>query len=164
MSAKASPSCEQAALSLLTRRDYAEQELRQKLREKYYDLTEVDTVIASLKHQNFINDTRFAENRARYRARFSRWGDVKIKQELRQKGVDDAAIEHAFHQLNQQREAGAVDTPLEQATRLVAKKYASCQPSPQLFNKKIAFLVRRGFSLDIAKQAVGKAACAGDGD
>lgn len=151
---KASPSCEQAALSLLTRRDYAEQELRQKLREKYYDIAEIDAVIASLKQQNFVNDTRFAENRARYRATFSRWGDIKIKQELRQKGVDEAAIEHAFHLLNQDREEGAVDKPLDQAKRLVKKKYAHQPASPQLYNKKIAFLLRRGFSLDIAKQAV----------
>ena len=81
-----------AAMRLLTRREHSSQELKQKLLHKGFDLNLIDTLLSDLRQEGSQSDERFAESYMR--SRISRgYGPVRIRQELRQRGVSDEIIE-----------------------------------------------------------------------
>jgi len=76
------------ALRYLGRREYAVQELRQKLLQRGADSSLVDTVIDDLVETNLLSDERFAEMYVRMRVRLL-FGPLKIRAELRGRGIAD---------------------------------------------------------------------------
>jgi len=76
------------ALRYLGRREYAVRELRQKLLQRGAESVPTDTVITELVEQNLLSDERFTEMYVRMRVRLL-FGPLKIRAELRGRGVDD---------------------------------------------------------------------------
>ena len=76
------------ALRYLGRREYAVQELRQKLLQRGADSALTDTVITELVEQNLLSDERFTEMYVRMRTRLL-FGPLKIRAELRGRGIAD---------------------------------------------------------------------------
>lgn len=76
------------ALRYLGRREYAVQELRQRLLQRGADSALVDTVIDDLVETNLLSDERFTEMYVRMRVRLL-FGPLKIRAELRGRGVAD---------------------------------------------------------------------------
>lgn len=79
------------ALRYLGRREYAVEELRQKLRQRGADALITDTVITALVDENLLSDERFAEMYVRMRVRLL-FGPLKIRAELRGRGVSDHLV------------------------------------------------------------------------
>ena len=81
-----------AAMDYLSRREHATHELFQKLLAKEeYEADEISEALARLADQGLLSDQRFTE--AFINQRFNRGaGPLKIRAELRQKGVSDAMI------------------------------------------------------------------------
>ncbi len=88
-------------LYLLSKRDYSEQELRQKLKQKEYELTEIDAAIEKAQANQWQSDERFCTTFIRYRS-MQGIGPRRLKQELKLKGVKDWLI-------NQELENAEVD-------------------------------------------------------
>lgn len=82
---------------LLAKRDYSEQELRQKLKLKAYSIEESDEAIARAQSLNYQSDERFCRSFIRYRA-LQGYGPCRLKQELQQKGVKGWIIEQELAQ------------------------------------------------------------------
>ena len=76
------------ALRYLGRREYAVQELRQKLLQRGADSTLTDTVVTGLVEQDLLSDERFTEMYVRMRVRLL-FGPLKIRAELRGRGIAD---------------------------------------------------------------------------
>ena len=76
------------ALRYLGRREYAVQELRQKLLQRGADSALTDTVITELVEQDLLSDERFTEMYVRMRVRLL-FGPLKIRAELRGRGISD---------------------------------------------------------------------------
>ncbi len=57
---------------------------------------EVDELVSGLVEENFLNEERFALAFAGGKFRVRQWGKVKIKYELRQRGVSDYSIKKAL--------------------------------------------------------------------
>ncbi|STY64862.1 Regulatory protein recX [Mannheimia haemolytica] len=72
-------------LYLLSKRDYSEQELRQKLKQKEYELTEIDAAIEKAQANQWQSDERFCTTFIRYRS-MQGIGPRRLKQELKLKG------------------------------------------------------------------------------
>ncbi|MBL8420717.1 MAG: recombination regulator RecX [Dechloromonas sp.] len=83
-----------AALRLLTRRDHSRAELRAKLAAGAESAEQLDAVLEVLQAECLLSDRRYA--RARVVARAGRFGDARLKQELRQHGVGDDDIAAAL--------------------------------------------------------------------
>lgn len=81
----------QYLIYLLSRRDYSERELRQKLKQKEYDAEEIEQAIEKVQQQNWQSDERFCQHFIRYRSQQG-YGPNRLKQELRLKGVADWLI------------------------------------------------------------------------
>ena len=86
------------ALRLLARREHTVRELTLKLQARQYDPDSVAEVLAELADQGLQSDGRFAEVFARGRAE-SGYGPLRIRSQLRERGVNDDAIRAALAQL-----------------------------------------------------------------
>lgn len=83
-----------AAMNLLARREHSLQELQQKLQRRFADATTVADVLEALREENLQSDQRYAESLLRQR--LSRgYGPLRLHREMRERGLDEAAIEVA---------------------------------------------------------------------
>ena len=124
----------QHALRFLTRREYSEQELRQRL-SKIYALDEVDGVIACCKTQGLLSNERFVESRIRHRIAQA-YGPRFIEQDLSLHGIEADSINAQLIYDD--------DFWIEQASRLLAKKYRVLTVDQKI--KAQRYLYQRGFS------------------
>lgn len=128
----------QYAVYLLSRRDHSERELRHKMTQKAYLEDEIELAIAKVQENNWQSNERFCTLFIRNRAT-QYYGPLRIKQELRQKGIADWLV-------SQELENSEIDW-FEKAESLFHKKI------PQEWNIKTKqkmwqYLLRRGFQTD----------------
>ena len=125
----------QHALACLARRDYSRAELRARLRPLAADDAAVDEVLDRLESERLLSDQRYASQRIAARA--VRYGDTRLRQELRQRGLSDADIAAALP---------AAGDELERCRTLWQKKFGSPAQTPAERAKQLRFLQYRGFS------------------
>ena len=128
------------ALQLLTRREYSRAELKAKLAAGEED---VDAVLDRLQAENLLSDRRYAAQRILARA--SRYGNGRLRQELRQRGVDDDDIAVALP------EAG---DEAERCRAIWVKKFGRPPQSAEERAKQMRFLQYRGFSGDAIRHVM----------
>ena len=126
------------AMDLLAQREHSAQELRRKLRARDFDETSIAAVLRELQADGLQSDIRFTEAyvRQRYNAGL---GPLKIRFELRQKGVDDAISETLLEPL-----AGRWEESMEKQR---VRRFGEAIPEDHSGRMKQArFLQNRGFS------------------
>ncbi|HEV2111711.1 MAG TPA: regulatory protein RecX [Gammaproteobacteria bacterium] len=134
------------ALSLLARREHSAGELRRKLLERGYDSTAVEAVLSSLEQQKLLSDGRFVEEFVAARVRRGS-GPMKIREELRGKGVDAALVDQAVAAHQESWAAGAA------AAR--RKRFGAALPKDmQERARQARFLQQRGFTMEDIRVAL----------
>ncbi|MCP4983472.1 MAG: regulatory protein RecX [Gammaproteobacteria bacterium] len=132
------PSVRNKAMELLARRDHSEQELRQKLKSRDFDTDAIDDALQALKRDGLQSDERFTESYVHRRFNAG-VGPLKIRYELRQKGIADRLADEFIESLSDRWE------PLMEQQRL--RKYGKTIPVDYAERMKQAlFLQNRGFS------------------
>ncbi|MFD1008093.1 regulatory protein RecX [Oceanisphaera ostreae] len=86
-----------SALGLLSRRDHSRLELSQKLRLRQFDNELTEAALDKLVDQQWLCDERFARIQVRQHV-FKRHGPMRIRMELKRKGVDEHIIELALEE------------------------------------------------------------------
>ena len=129
---------EQAAVRLLAGREHSRTELRRKLCTRSYDSEVVDQVLDSLIQQCLLSDERFTEQYLSSRRRRG-FGPVRIKGELRERGINDELIRS---HLNEQ------DEDWMEALRLTHGKKFGVESPGDIKEKarRVRFLEYRGFT------------------
>lgn len=137
----------QRAVAYLARREHSRAELAKKLA-AYGEQEEIDSVLNSLQEAKLLSDQRFAA--AFVRSRAERFGTGRLRQELRQRGVEDNLVE---------QELGAGDMPSEiERARVVWQKKFDGQPQDaREWAKQARFLQGRGFSGDVIRRVLKEA-------
>ena len=126
------------AMDLLARREHSEQELRQKLKTRDYDADAIDEALQALQEDNLQSDERFTESYVNHRFNAG-LGPLKIRHELRQKGVSDNLVDQFLEPLSDQWD--------ELMSQQRVRKYGAAIPSDYGERMKQArFLQNRGFS------------------
>lgn len=137
---------EAAAVALLARREHSVEELRRKLLAKRHPEALVAAVIAGLVAKKLVSDARFTGNFVHHHARRGQ-GPIRIRAELRQQGIDDAAIAQSLAQAE-------VDWT-ELAVSVRRRKFGSAPPrSLPERAKQARFLQYRGFDSDQIRAAL----------
>jgi|TARA_Y100000310_G_scaffold344278_1_gene456180 regulatory protein len=127
-----------AAMDMLARRDHSVKELRTKLARRFSSATElISTEVDKLKEEGLQSDQRLAEHLVRSRVGKGQ-GPVKIKAELRSKGLSDDLIEQTLLE---------TDVDWEVLVKEVAcKRFGESPPVNQRDRaKRVRFLQQRGF-------------------
>jgi len=82
-------------MDCLARREHSVAELRAKLRAKNCNQDDIDAALERLAGEGLVSDARFAEAFVAARCRRGQ-GPVRIRAELRQRGVEDGLIANAL--------------------------------------------------------------------
>ena len=126
------------AMDLLARREHSAYELCQKLKSRDYDVDAIDAVLQGLKQDHLLSDARFAEAYVNHRFNAG-IGPVKIRYELRQKGITDVLADEFLEPLSDRWD----QLMMQQRVR----KYGETIPADYAERMKQArFLQNRGFS------------------
>jgi len=133
-----------SALRLLTGRDRSEVELSAKLRQLGFSAAEIEATIAKCREYNYLNDQRYAIERARSLFRSGRGVGRKVLLELRRRGIDEATATEALEQITNEFEISALLTEQLQK-RFPDFDYQSADEKQR--RRVISFFQRRGFAL-----------------
>lgn len=127
-----------AAMNLLARREHTQSELQQKLLKRFDDHALIEQEVAKLTQENLQSDARFAQSFLRQRVGRG-YGPLRIRQEMRQRGLNDDQIRAAFSE--------EVIDWFECALLAYQKKYGST-PVDEFKERarRMRFLQYRGFS------------------
>ena len=131
-------------MNFLARREHSRAELARKLA-RHGEADEVAALLDQLEQENLLSNTRFAESLAHSRA--GRHGSVRLKAELREKGVAEAI---ASVVLNQAREGD-----LEAARAVWRKKFGVPPCDAKERARQQRFLLGRGFPAEVVRRVVG---------
>ena len=140
------------AVGYLAARARSKREIEQKLLQAGYRPCTVEMVIYKLQRENLLDDADFARQWVESR-QTHKLGRSRIAQELRRKGVSQEEAEEALSAIDDEDQlAGAI--------ALAEKAAARIKPGEDVrkASSRIAgMLARRGYSWDIAKQAIQQA-------
>ena len=136
-----------AALALLAGRDFARNELAQRLLRRGYPAAIVATVVEGLAAQRLLSETRFVEQFIRQHAGRGH-GPVRIRVELLERGVADGDIEEGL--------AAAAEDWARIARETRRKRFGLSPPGDYRERARQArFLQYRGFSAEQVRAALG---------
>ena len=136
----------QHAVCLLSRKDHSNNEMRRALHHLSDDGTEVEAVIARLHDSNYIDDQRMAENMVSRLLR-KQYGPLRIRLELRQKGIEQDVADAALNDCNADW--------FQVASDCRCKKFGNDRPAdPKEKLRQIRFLQSRGFTMDMINEAM----------
>ncbi|MCP4470440.1 MAG: regulatory protein RecX [Gammaproteobacteria bacterium] len=126
------------ALDFLARREHSEQELRQKLGARDYDGAALETLLQQLKDERLQSDERFTESYVNHRFNTG-IGPLKIRYELRQKGISALLVDSFLEPLTDEWE--------RMMRQQRVRKFGETLPADNGARMKQArFLQNRGFS------------------
>jgi len=134
-------------MDFLSRREHSRFELARKLARKGFESTIIDAVLSQLQADNLLSDQRFAESFVHSRINRG-YGPLRIRQELRQRGVSDDLSTEALEN-NEDWD--------ELACHVREKRFGESLPKkPQERAKQSHFLYYRGFTSSQIKIALKK--------
>jgi regulatory protein len=142
------PTAYQRALRRLARRDHSAAELRRALLDRGHGKEEIEAELDRLRRERYVDDAGFAERFARSRMAHQGHGRLRIRQDLRLRGVDrrttEAGIAGALLEVD---EEALVDS----LARRYWRQHAAVEP-PRRLPRLWAFLARRGFAPGLVRE------------
>lgn len=135
------------AIALLARREHSRAELAAKLRRHLAegdDPASIDRVLDALEANQLLSDERFAGAFTRTRA--ERFGDARIRFDLKASGVDPEAAAHAVAALH--------GTEVERARAVWQRRFGELPSSAAERMRQARFLQARGFSSETIRKVL----------
>lgn len=127
-----------------TYRERATKEVLVKLSSLGIDGSEAEQLIGELQSEGYLNDTRFAKTYAGGKFRLKKWGKLKIKRELRLKGISEEDINTGLAEIEGQNY-------LETLEALAMAKFETLK-APNLYirkNKVASYLISKGYESEL---------------
>ena len=127
-------------MDFLARREYGQKELIKKLANKGYDRAVAEQAIGNLTAEGLQSDQRFTDSFIQSRIQQGK-GPVRVRVDLGQRGIGDAAIECALEKVSTDW------YELARNTRI--RKFGNARPADfKAKAKQMRFLKYRGFETD----------------
>ena len=135
------------ALRLLAAREHSRTELERKLKLHEETPGQLTQVLDDLQARDFISEARVVESVINRRA--GRFGALRIKYELLNKGLGAEAVAGAVESLQR--------SEFERARDIWRKKFDATAPNAADRGKQMRFLAARGFAGDVIRRVVSQA-------
>jgi regulatory protein len=128
-----------------------QQEVRKRLSELEVVGDDAEHIIVWLIENNYLNEERFARIFAGSKFRQKRWGRLKIRQELKMRGVSEYCLKAGMSEIDE-------DDYLQTLATLLAKKSLEIKESNPLSKKQklVQYALSKGFESDLVFDLVGK--------
>ena len=120
---------------------------RKALKDMEGDTEAAAKIVASLVEERYVDDARYAAAFAREKATLQGWGPVKIRFQLRGKGIAEDAIQAALEEVEPEKAE-------EKLLRLLQSKARTLEGDPQAKLKLLKFALSRGYNYDSVEKAM----------
>lgn len=134
---KAEITAHERAVRLLARREHSALELRQKLRQRGHEISEVEAELDALQARGWQSDERFAESRVNSRIGAGH-GPLKIRAELQAAGVAESHAKGALVEAEVDWDA--------QIREVHRRRFGQPPDGPKAWQQQFRFLAGRGFT------------------
>lgn len=143
------------ALLFLSYRSRSEKEMTDRLRKKGFSPETITATLEELKNRKLLNDFEFAKNLMESRAKHKQYGNYRIIQELRQKGINSEVAEALSKELENDA-SEEFPTEEERATKLLEKRAEQMKNLDYhtAYRRLHTFLLRKGFSYDTVEKVM----------
>ena len=133
---------------LCSRAEYCRADIyRKALKDLEGDEAAASSVVEELVKERYVDDARYSAAFAREKASLQGWGPLKIRFQLRGKGIPDAVIEVALEEVDAGKAADKLD-------RLLAARARQLAGDPQGRLKILKYALGRGYAYDEVEQAL----------
>jgi regulatory protein len=135
------------AWKAVSRRERTQHELRAFLEDKMIEPAAIEEAVAELAEAGFVDDAQYAHRFAEDRRTIQSWGRERIERDLLRRGVDRVLIERALAE-------GEDHDELSAALGVLGERFSAVPEDDRERNRAWQLLVRRGYSPDLAYEAV----------
>lgn len=109
----------------------------------------IDEIVVHLIQNNFLNEERFAQSFARGKFRYKKWGRIRIKRELKLRGLSAFIIQSALNEIDEEEYTEVFDS-LAQKKQSEIKEKNSWKAKRKLAD----YLLYRGWESDLVYDKV----------
>lgn len=131
------------AFKYISYKNRTEKEITDKLREKEFNDDIIENILETLREYNYVNDKKYAKDMVKELINFKMYGEYRIKQILREKGIDREIIDHLEFDYTAMYNNGI---------KLLKRKYGKINPDYKEKQKIFGFLQRKGYSYEMIKE------------
>jgi regulatory protein len=135
------------AWTALNRRERTVAEMARLLAGKRVEPALIDAVVGELCEQGYLDDARYARRFADDRRRLDAWGAERIERRLRALGVGQDDIRSALDAADERSE-------LDAALALLRRRFPEPPATPRDAQRALGVLVRKGYELELAYDAL----------
>jgi regulatory protein len=135
------------AWKALNRRERTVAELARLLAGKRVEPAVIDEVVGELIEQGYLDDANFAQRFAEDRRRLDGWGAERIERRLRSLGIAPEALDSALGAQGHEEEMDA-------ALALLRRRFPVPPATPRDCERALGMLVRKGYALELAHDAL----------
>lgn len=135
---------------LCSKAEYCEADIyRKALKDLEGDADAARKVLEALISEKYVDNARYASAFAREKAAIQGWGPVKIRFQLKAKGVEEGTIRAALEEIDGGKQA-------DKLNKLLQAKARSLAGDPQFRLKLLRFGLTRGYDYDAVEAEVSK--------
>lgn len=121
--------------------------MRRHLRRRGIDPATAARALGALVTEGYLDDVRYAQRFADDKRRLDHWGAKRIEQRLLAAGIDPETVEAALMRQ-------APEDELYAAIELLERRFSDPPRDGRERNRALGLLVRRGYDLDLACDAI----------
>lgn len=139
------------ALCLLEHRNHSKRELTEKIARTAASWEAAQEAADHMEELGLVDDGAYARDWAREMFLRKRWGAMRVKQELRRKGIDGELIEELLEEYRQMDGGGLA---AENVRALLEAKYPGWREDEKQRRRAFAALQRRGYSYEEIREGM----------
>ena len=135
-------------------RERAPYQVMQKLLGWELDEDDAQSILAELTQENYVNEDRFVQAYCHDKFEFNKWGKQRIRQELKLLRIPGDVIIDGLNNIDPYRYEEVLQS-------LASQKLSSLGSEPDTWKRKqktIAYLIRKGFEMDLSIETVNQLA------
>ena len=134
-----------------SRAERSEYDVRKKLMALELDEEEIKRIINRLRKEKFVDNERFARSFINDKVRFNKWGETKIRYELRKRNIPEAIFNPILEEFSKE----AFEPQLLHILKVKAKTIKAKSEYDKR-NKLMRFALGRGFPMEMVIKNVNK--------